>query len=640
MSRLRPASIPEAATYAEEDKAWELGARDAAGKKTGRWTYWREDGSTEREEAWDRNGALQEHHRYAADGALLRTEKYEAGQLSSTVEHDGADKLNSYYRRRGGTLRTTTLHRGAAKAASKAEGKAGGKDRETTYFDAEGKRLFSVRMEEVAEGHVRRYDDGQLVFEGIWDPERPDEPPRKVEYYGADGGVLVEYRSLGGGRGEFRLHRGGAVTALPISDEAERSKYGNWTNLLPGFARYDEARTQRDWDVVLAEVEQQLDQQRFDARLEALPLPAAFAPVCERRGLASVRGAYPGQPIDKLLALALDASDAEADRARETLWSLLVEQDCVFPATYATAQALAELVPLTEGEPRRRALHLLAEILRLPDLMHDDPERYAEAIEAARAVVPELEAYAVTADEPHAHLALQALAVLRAPSLLLARLSDPTAPIGTRAFAACAAVSRRELSAEERADTRARLRQAFLVDPDPGVRVILGALLRFTGSADGAADDDGEAGAKLEEQIDAELVHYLLRPTEQHQLHEAWRPVIRFLGDDVGSTLLRAIPAEVRLAHIERVVDALPARGSLDQAEDLDIIFATLFPEGAEQALTPLHRKALELVAGVVDQHPGFVNHGELFRKHGLPWDSFALRELSRREAPPVEATA
>ncbi|MFY0540549.1 hypothetical protein [Nannocystis pusilla] len=68
----------------------------------------------------------------------------------------------------------------------------------------------------------------------------------------------------------------------------------------------------------------------------------------------------------------------------------------------------------------------------------------------------------------------------------------------------------------------------------------------------------------------------------------------------------------------------------LDQATDLDILFATLFPAGADQELSPLHRKALRIAADLVDEHPGFVNHGEIFRKHALPWDSFRLRELAR----------
>ena len=122
---------------------------------------------------------------------------------------------------------------------------------------------------------------------------------------------------------------------------------------------------------------------------------------------------------------------------------------------------------------------------------------------------------------------------------------------------------------------------------------------------------------------------YLLHPSREHELHEAWRPVTCFLGDDPASTLMEAVPAEVRRTHIEEVIDRLPERTIFEHEADLEILFSTLFEDGAAQALTPLHRKALRAVADLVDAHPGLVNHGEVIRRHDLPWDSFQLRELA-----------
>ncbi|MFZ6182719.1 hypothetical protein [Nannocystis pusilla] len=744
MSAPRPTSVPETATFADDDQLWELGERDAEARKIGVWTYWRPDGSKECEETWgdgrtrlsyrrfhpdgsvaqtgakdlvrdlwvgrprwtrlegespehghwpvrgtpaarayemtidddgwvvderlfdaagaritqggapfppipeglpdnafltngdrlwvsqsrsldnarrrgaygvwDRNGVLQERQQYDDAGGEkpLRREQYKNGALWSLVEQRGAERVQSFFRRREGgepVLRSSTIYRD------------GDQDREETLYDEHGVRRYSVRMERVNAGHLRRYDDGQLVFEAIWDGDAPEVPPQKVAYYGEDGALLVDYRSLGEGKGELRLHLGDTPRVLPIDDEADRNEYGHWGRFLPGFAHYEADRTKRDWQVVTERFLAALEEHRFAEFLAAQPVPDALAPILGRVDWTTVRAAGDGPAIDKLLVTLLGDDAAAAERAHALLWGRIEQQDCVFAATYAVAETLARVLPVvTEQAPRRRVLKDLADIVCLPALAHEDEQRFADVVAAARAVLPELADFVRTADDADGRAVMHLLAQLGEPAALRARLGDAGASLQTRAFAACALVACRGLTAEQRADTVQHLRRVFDGEPDPGLKVVLGLLVRLSGSDDAPRDPA----------VDALLVHYILHPAEQDRLFPAWRPVIGFLGDDIPSMLMRAIPHEVRLEHIDAMLDRLPTRGLLDQATDLDILFATLFPAGAGQELSPLHRKALRIAADLVDEHPGFVNHGEIFRRHALPWDSFRLRELAR----------
>ncbi|MDC0675711.1 hypothetical protein [Nannocystis radixulma] len=598
-----PAGLPDTAFLANGDRVWLSQARSLDSARR-RGTY----------AVWDRNGVLQERQQYDDAGAEkpLRREQYKNGALWSLVEQRGAERVQSFFRRRDGSepvLRSSTIYRD------------GDRDREETLYDVDGVRCFSVRLEKVSAGHVRRYDDGQLVFEAIWDGDAPAVPPQKVAYYGEGGALLVDYRSLGDGKGELRLHLGGAPQVLPIDDEADRNEYGHWGRFLPGFAHYEADRTKRDWQVVTERFLAALDERRFAAFLAAQPIPDALAPILARVDWATIRAANDGHAIGKLLVTLLGDDAAAAQRAHGLLWGLIEQQDCVYAATYAVAETLARLLPVvTEEAPRRRVLKNLADIVCLPALAHEDEQCFADVVAATRAVLPDLTAFARTADDADGRAVLHLLAQLGEPEALRARLDDAAASIETRAFAACALGACRGLTEEQRAETVQHLRRVFDGEPDPGVKVVLGLLVRLTGREDAPRDPA----------IDALLVHYILHPADQDRLFAAWRPVIGFLGDDIPSMLMRAIPPEVRLEHIDAMLDRLPTRGSLDQATDLDILFATLFPEGADQELSPLHRKALRIAADLVDEHPGFVNHGEIFRKHALPWDSFRLRELAR----------
>lgn len=576
---------------------------------------------------WDRNGVLQERHHYEDNGDF-RKETFRSGALWSTLETRGADKVQTFYRQREGepVISSCTVYRG------------GDNDREITVYDKQGQRLYSARMEEVAPGHLRRYYDGQLVFEAIWQPTALEEPPGKVEYYGAHGELLVDYQPLGGGRGELRLHKDGVIERLPVTDEAKRNKYGQWGRLLPGFGSYNEKRAQRDWEGVEQGFRAELDQHRFQERVAAQPIPEELAPLLNAVSWDELPSAIRGARIDRLLAMMVSAGPEDAARAREEIWGCVEQQDCVFPASYAAVESLAGMVPLipsfaSEGA-ERRVLGLLAETMCLPAMPGEDPDRFAEVAAAVREVAPSLVQALRSADEALGHQLLHLLSVVGEPAAIVARLRDQGTSVGTRAFAACAIVSCRDLTAEQRAEMLELLRGAFVAEEDAGVKVVLGLLVKLGASQGSEHAEHDEHADDRDAAIDAQLAHFLLHPAERPALYEAWRPVVQFLGDDISSMLMRAVPSRVRRRQLDGLLDRLPSRGVLHQVEDLDILFTALFPDGAAQELTPLHRRALRVAADLVDAHPGFVNHGEIYHRHGLPWSSFELRQLASAGEP------
>ena len=75
MPPTRPASVPETATFDENDSSWEIGARDADDKerKIGAWSYWREDGSKMCEEEWGDGRTRLIYRRFHLDGSVSQS---------------------------------------------------------------------------------------------------------------------------------------------------------------------------------------------------------------------------------------------------------------------------------------------------------------------------------------------------------------------------------------------------------------------------------------------------------------------------------------------------------------------------------------------------------------------------------------
>jgi hypothetical protein len=594
----RPPSVDENAILVDRDRRWLSAERTLDGAKHFG-TY----------RVWDRNGTLLEQRSYDDHGKVTREEKYENGALSSTKDHDGDELVQSFYRTRDGktVIKSRTLYRNDQT------------DRREAHYDEEGMPLYSVREEQVSESHARRYDDDVLVFEAKWSPDADRAP--ELKYFDGDK-VLVDYASHGDGTGTFTLYRrdGSVEATLDIDDEADNSEYGNWDTFLPGFARYEADRKQTDVEHVRADFLARVDQQGFETAVAQLIVPPHLQAIHDV-DWTNARSADRKAKLDKLLVMMLGDDARSAKRARDAIWGAIEQQDCLFDSTYDVALTLTRVLPSVPAEAQQRAVKELAGIVCLAGMPHEEPERYAELLKEVRAHVPFLEAFARSHDDDDGRAVLHLLSVVNAPAVMRERLVDAKASMQTRAFAACALSACRGQSKEQRDEAVATLEQTFLNDDDTAVRAILGVLVSLMRGGKGARS----------RAIDALLLRYIVQPDRQAELFDAWRPVIGFLGDDVAAMLYRAVPEEIRLQHIDLVIDGLRKRDRLEQVDDLDIIFATLFAAGPKTDLSPLHEKALLAVANVVDENTGFVNQGEIFRKHGLPWDSFALRELAGR---------
>lgn len=482
---VRPGSVPDRAILVEDDTQWWTATRNLESSMF-YGDYW----------VWDRNGSVVEHRIYSDAGALQREETFRNGALWSAKDHDGDAVTASYYRTRDGksVINSSTLYRNHQK------------DRRTTHYDKTGEPVYSVRMDEVAPGHVRRYDDDVLVFEGKW-TEDSSQPPQ-ITYYD-HGTVLVDYRSHGNGTGRFTLYRAdGTVEATSeIDDEAQRNKYGNWTRLLPGFAHYEAERAETDVEYVRARFREAVEQARFDALVASAKIPPALSVVSDINWAKS-RSAHKKSKLDKLLVVMLSDDVTLAQLAREQIWVAVEEQDCLFDATYDVALTLARVVGLLDGPPQLRAIRELADITCLAGMPHEQPKRFAQVVAAIRRELAVLEAFAYTHDDDDGRAVLHLLAVLNAPDVPRQRVRDAAASPQTRAFAGCALGACRDQTAAHRAAAIDTLEQAFAVEPDPGVKVVLGVLASLM---------HGER-APRNPAIDSLLVGYILAPKHQSKI--------------------------------------------------------------------------------------------------------------------------
>lgn len=614
----RPATVDDENAYLiDEDNLWMSGKTSA--DNTQAYGLYR---------TWDREGILAETRVYDDAGVCSRIEEYRNGTLWMSKDYNGNELLQSFYRTNDNgapVLRSSTLYRNQQK------------DRRETHYDKAGKPLYSVRMEEVTDEHVRRYDNDQLVFEAQWNKD--SSTPPVVKYFDGDR-LLIDYQSQSRGTGTFTLFKpdGSVEATLDVTDAKDLSEYGNWDRFMPGFAHYDAKRTETDVQAVRTNFLEVVAEVRFAAAARKVTVPARWNAInkveWKKSGSANGRA-----PIDKWLVMMLGDDPQVAADATSLIWNAIEEQDCLFQATYDVALTLTRLLPALSGnkELHTRAVAELAKIMCLPGMPHEIPKRYAAVIAELRKQAAALAAFVKQHDDDTGRNVMQVLALLQQPDSLRARLVDAKASAATRAFAAAALsampCATEKIAKAHRAATVAAIQAAWKSERNVPLRTVLGVLASLLQPEQGSGDPV----------IDKLLVHYMMQPAKQRELVAVWQPLVRYLGDDIQSTLFRAVPAATRNEHISLVVERLPNRNILEQAEDLDVIFATLFVDGGDgldtNALTPLQRKALHAAADVVAANAGFVNHGEIFRKHDLPWNAFELRELAKAESKASTAT-
>ncbi|MCY1055026.1 hypothetical protein [Nannocystis sp. SCPEA4] len=597
----RPENVPAEAYYEPSGRVWLLEQRALA------------NGALRGERrVWDRNGALCERSLHEPANAPREQDTYQDGRLWMSKRWlAGGDMVQSFYHRRSDppAVRSATLYRNAQK------------DRTTTFFDAQGQKLYSVRMEVVGLHHVRRYYDDRLVFEAIA-PADPNQPPSKVEYYDLAGALLVSYASMGDGAGVWTLHdaTGAAELTLPESDERSRNEYDNWSCFLPGFARYDQTTTEDDPSVVRAAFREAHEEEVTAAalaRLESSPeLVAALGP----GSWARVETAYGGGKELPLHVKGVLADDpAIASYALDHIWPEIEHQGSVYPATYRVATALATMLPLQAARPavERRVVDFLIEVLRLPQITADG-KAYEAWMTAMRPSIPRFAAFAADADESLARAGLFLLAHAgrgqrAAIDLFARRLQEGATPVerARAAFGLSMTATAKE--------SRAAFERAFTAADDPMLRCVLALLLLVRAQ-------------RPEKEWIAAIEPYTI---DGSPIEASVAELAPFFTGDVAATVRAHVPDEVLARHMDALMAVMREQDPLSQVESFEVLFRVLFSNGAPEQPSEVQRRALRACADVVDSNPNFVNHAEVFHQFDLPHDSFDLRQLAEREAPP-----
>ncbi|MBN9162988.1 MAG: hypothetical protein J0I07_18635 [Myxococcales bacterium] len=108
----------------------------------------------------------------------------------------------------------------------------------------------------------------------------------------------------------------------------------------------------------------------------------------------------------------------------------------------------------------------------------------------------------------------------------------------------------------------------------------------------------------------------------------AFRRLESFLGDDVRLAVLRVVSPELIVRNADVMLAAIGQDGGLlHRIAYLDAFLGAMFAGETPAQLGDLQRRTLHAVAAMLDAHSGFVNLLEVVRSHGIPTDSFAVRE-------------
>ncbi len=193
---------------------------------------------------WDLHGQLILERLYSREtDTLLEEHLYENNirWSSKTYQPDGNSPQSFYHRNIAPpVISSTTLYNHH------------GQDRTKIFFNQQGQELYSVRMEDVSESHLRRYFNDILVFESILNTEIHKAPVR-VTYYYPNRTTLIDYTSNGDSTGWWRLYdeSGQELEKLPELEETVRNENNNWGKLFMPFRRdYKWNLTKTDWEAV------------------------------------------------------------------------------------------------------------------------------------------------------------------------------------------------------------------------------------------------------------------------------------------------------------------------------------------------------------------------------------------------------
>jgi hypothetical protein len=128
----RPANVPEAASWSEDDGEWILAPRDGEGRLDGLMVTWREDGTLASESPHVRGEEHGEARRFHESGEVSRIATYKRGKLHGLSVWFASDKRTSE--------RMHALGMSREIARSEVDYAYGGVVR-IRHFDREGRRV-------------------------------------------------------------------------------------------------------------------------------------------------------------------------------------------------------------------------------------------------------------------------------------------------------------------------------------------------------------------------------------------------------------------------------------------------------------------------------------------------------------------
>ena len=168
------------------------------------------------------------------------------GDLMSKCKYDKSNRIQDEYSYSFGNLRSRTVNRKQ------------GKDRELTIFDKTGQPLYTVRDEWVTDTHRRRYYNNILVYEKEAD---------RINYFYPNGNILIDYTA-----NYWQLYDEQGRVALKMPENNARTP---WDVFLPTWAAYDEEQRHISyWDVITTNFRKKYNDVQIDNKIAALEVPA------------------------------------------------------------------------------------------------------------------------------------------------------------------------------------------------------------------------------------------------------------------------------------------------------------------------------------------------------------------------------
>jgi len=607
----RAASVPERAHYVNKSSTngaacWVAGQVDTTkGKYVGDYTE------------WDLNGAIIVKRVYSPEtGEVVEEHKYENGKLNTSKVYAPGELLQSFYHRKVDppVVKNSILYRNDSN------------DRTQTFFDETGSKLYSVRIEEVNDHHERRYYNGVLVYEGIGNPDQA-KAPLGVQYFYPGGATMIDYSPNGDGTGLWRLYdeTGQELLTLPVTNEEEMNEYNHWDTFMPSWRSYEYANTRTDWDAMIENFKDAHAYKVTEEKLYALVAPEALKQELEKVDWENIETAMAGgKKLPQALTGLLTEDESVVEMCLDTIWYEIEHQGSIYEATWKTATILARMFPYYTNNQtvKSRLISFLFKVLR-QSYLTENQELYNEMIAALNAIAPLVLQLAGDEDEQTA-LRAQYILVhggrnMPETETLFIRERKRTANSLLRRAYATFSLGSLYLYTKQQEKLVDHFSAEFLVETEPLVRLVMAVYLIFA------------TKQEAQEIWFAELIAALIDPDSISDDFYSLQPFIR--GYDVQEYALMMLghaKQEVLESNIEGVIDTLPNAGSLKQVTLFKAIFAVLFPNNsALNDITPIRKKALLAAAAVIDAHPNFVNHSEVFRDYNVPYDSYALRQLA-----------